>query len=515
MSEANPQNDRVPGSPLDETAEELYDLALCGYLITTADGRILKVNRTFSDWLGYAPEERIAGKRFVDLLTVGGRVFFETHFNLLLRVQTSVTEIALDFVRKDGTVLSTLVNGRQQPEGNGLPALNRFAVINATERRRYERELLATRDLLRTTLSSIGDAVVSTDTSGCITFMNPVAEQLTGWFEDDARGKPIQEVVVLVQEGTTTTIENSVLPALKVGEIVGLTNHTSIIAKDGRCMAIDNGASPIRDENGGVVGEVLIFRDISKQRATQKELAEAQALAQAMIAKLERSNEDLSQFAAVASHDLRSPLNNIMQFAQLLEGRHGGELGESKELLKFLIASAKRMGALIEDLLRYARITSNLPVTSEPVNANVAIDTAIENLQASMTKADAVVTHDVLPKLTVDQTHLVQIFQNLIGNAIHYRGREAPRIHVGVADQRDMYSFSCSDNGVGIAPEYQAQIFEPFKRLHGADRPGSGIGLAICKRVVERSGGKIWVESQVNEGSTFYFTLPKPSSAVK
>ena len=509
MSEANLQNDRVPGSTFYESAEELYNLALCGYLTTTADGRILKVNTTFSNWLGYSPEELIAGQRFVDFLTVGGRMFFETHFNPLLRVQKSVEEIALDFVRKDGTVLSTLVNGRHQPEGDGLPALNRFAVINATERRRYERELLATRDLLRTTLSSIGDAVVSTDINGCVTFMNPVAEQLTGWYLDDARGKPIEEIIVLVQEDTTNTIANPVMHALKVDEIVGLASHTSLVSKNGHRFAIDDSASPIRDENGVVVGGILIFRNISKQRQTQRELAEAQALAQTMIADLKRSNEDLSQFAAVASHDLRSPLNNVMQFAQLLELSHADELGEGKALLGFLVTAAKRMSTLIEDLLRYARITSNLSLPSAPMDANVAIETAIENLQESISRTGAVVTRDRLPIVTLDATHLAQLFQNLIGNAIHYHGAEAPRIHVGVADQTDMYCFSCSDNGVGIAPAYQAQIFEPFKRLHGPERPGSGIGLAICKRVVERSGGRIWVESKLSEGSTFFFSLPK------
>ena len=510
MSEASPQDSQ--SAARDETAEELHDLALCGYLTTTADGRILKVNRTFSDWLGYTPKDLLAGKRFADLLTVGGRMFFETHLSLLLRVQSSVQEIALDFVRKDGTVLSTLVNGQQQAEANGQPTLNRFAVINATERRRYERELLATRDLLRITLSSIGDAVVSTDADGRITFMNAVAEKLTGWHQDEARGKAIQEVVVLVREDTTTRIETPVLHSLRVGGTVGLPYYTSLISADGRCIAIDDSASPIRDENGAVVGGVLIFRDISKQRDTERKLAEAQALAQTMIGELKRSNEDLSQFATVASHDLRSPLNNIMQFAQLLERGHGDDLGDGKELLGLIITSGRRMSALIDDLLQYARIASNLSAVNEHVDANAALETAIENLQADITKTSAVVTHDFLPTVILDPTHLAQIFQNLIGNAIHYRSSAAPRIHIGVLDQENFYRFSCTDNGVGIAPQHQAQIFEPFKRLHGSNRPGSGFGLAICTRVVERARGKIWVESQVNEGSTFFFTLPMISS---
>lgn len=511
MNDADPTSDQHGPLPLYETTEGLYDLASCGYLTTTADGQILKANQTFSKWLGYAPEELLSGKRFVELLTVGGRMFFETHVNLLLRVQHSVEEIALDFICKDGNVLSTLVNGRQNPAGSNYPALNLYAVFKATERRTYERELLAARDLLRTTLSSIGDAVVSTDAEGRVTFMNPVAEKLSGWDQDEARGKAIQDVVVLVREDTSAPIENPVLHALRVGKIVGLANHTTLISKSGNRIPVDDSASPIHDDNGTVIGGVLIFRDISKQRQIQRELTEAQALAQTMIVELQRSNGDLAQFAAVASHDLRSPLNNIMQFAQLLERRHGDALGDGKELLGILITSAKRMGMLIEDLLRYARITSSVSVLNEPVDANSQLKAAIDNLQASISKSGAVVTHDVLPIILLDQTHLLQIFQNLIGNAIHYRSQEAPRIHLAATREGEMFRFSCTDNGVGIDPEYHAQIFEPFKRLHGSDRPGSGIGLATCKRIVERAGGEIWVESRVGEGSTFFFTLPKAS----
>ncbi|MCU1329865.1 MAG: domain S-box [Bryobacterales bacterium] len=513
MSENTRQNGQAPAVPLYGTAEELCDLAAFGLLVTGPDGHVLQANRTLSQWLGYNPQELLAGKRFTDLLTVGGKIFFETHFRLLLRVQSSVEEIALDFVRKDGSVLPALINGRQQPAADGQPGLHFFAIFNATERRKYERELLATRDLLRITLSSIGDAVVSTDADGRVTFMNPEAEKLSGWYEDDARGKAIDEVTVMVREDTTIRIENPVLHALRTGEVVGLANHTSLLSKDGRCIAIDDSAAPIRDDRGVVVGGVLIFRDISKQRATQKKLTEAQALAQAMIDELKRSNEDLSQFAAVASHDLRSPLNNVMQFAQLIDLRYGDRLGDGRDLMNHLIAAARRMSALIEDLLRYAKFTSDISVATELTDANRQVDTAIEVLEASICGSHATVTHDALPMVTLDPTHLVQIFQNLIGNAIHYRGPEAPRIHIGVADEEGMYRFSCADNGVGIDAGYQAQIFEPFKRLHGPDRPGSGIGLAICKRIVERAGGRIWVESRVNEGSTFFFTLPKVSSA--
>jgi PAS domain S-box-containing protein len=511
VSTIEPTNDHTSTFSFNESIEELYEQAPCGYLTTTIDGRIVKVNRTLLDWLGYQSDDLAGKKRLVDLLTVGGRMYFETHFNLLLRIQESVDEIALDVVCRDGRIFPALINARQKRDSAGQPVLNRFTIFNATERRIYEREILAARDLFRTTLASIGDAVVATDAEGRITFMNGEAERLSGWNEDEVVGKPIESVLFLQREDNRESIENPVKQAIRVGEIVGLANHTVLVNKDGRVISVDDSASAIHDGNGNVIGGVLVFRDVTERRKDQRALAEAQALAQSMIVELRRSNDDLSQFAAVASHDLRSPLNNVMTIAQLLEHRYSDELGDGKEMLGMLIAAAKRMGALIEDLLRYARITSEMAAPADVVDAGSQVAAAVQNLEASIRKSGATVTYDPLPSVRIDGTYLTQIFQNLIGNAIHYRGSDTPKIHVSVADQGDLWIFSCADNGIGIASQYHAQIFEPFKRLHGHDRSGSGIGLAICKKIVERFGGRIWVESEEEKGSKFLFTLPKAS----
>jgi PAS domain S-box-containing protein len=358
VSTIEPTNDDTSSLSFNESIEELYEQAPCGYLTTTIDGRIVKVNRTFLDWLGYQSDDLSGKKHLVDLLTVGGRMYFETHFNLLLRMQESVNEIALDVICKDGRILPALINARQKRDSAGQPVLNRFTIFNATERRMYERDILAARDLFRTTLASIGDAVVATDAQGRITFMNGEAERLSGWREDEALGKPIEDVFLLQREDNQESIENPVRHAIRVAEVVGLANHTVLVSKDGHIIGVDDSASPIRDGAGNVIGGVLVFRDVTERRNEQRALMEAQARAQSMIAELQRSNDDLSQFAAVASHDLRSPLNNVMTLAQLLERRYSDEHGDGKEILGMLITSAKRMGALIEDLLRYARIMS-------------------------------------------------------------------------------------------------------------------------------------------------------------
>lgn len=513
MEAATGDNDHSFKSALDESAEELYEMAPCGYLTTAVDGRILKVNRTLTEWVGYEREELLDGKRIMDLLTVGGKIFYETHFNLLLRMQTSVDEIALDIICKSGNILPVLLNARQKRDAAGQPILNRFTIFNATERRTYERDLLAARDLFRTTLASIGDAVIATGAEARVTFINSVAEELSGWKHETALGRHINEVITLVREDSGAKIENPITHALRTGAIVGLENHTILISKDGRHIPVDDSASPVRDANGSILGGVLVFRDISQRRAAEKTLSEAHRRLTERAAELARSNEDLSQFAHVASHDLRSPLRTIIQLSQLLQRNHEEKLGDDgRKLVNYVVGAGQRMADLIEDLLSYARASADDNDAASPVDANRQLELALENLTAVITESGAIITHDALPVISINATSLVQIFQNLIANAIRYRRQEAPLIHVAAQDQGTVWQFSCKDNGLGVPPEYQKLIFEPFKRLHGTERPGSGIGLAVCKRIIERYRGKIWVESQVNdEGSTFFFTIPKSS----
>jgi light-regulated signal transduction histidine kinase (bacteriophytochrome) len=225
-------------------------------------------------------------------------------------------------------------------------------------------------------------------------------------------------------------------------------------------------------------------------------------------AELRRSNEDLSQFAYVASHDLRSPLKTVTMFSQLLERKYGDTLGEGKELLAQITTATRRMASLIDDLLRFSTISATRQYAASLVDANKSLATAIDNLRSSIEESGAVVEYDRLPQILIDETSLVQLFQNLLGNAIRYRSEQSPRMVVSAVPHDGFWRFSCRDNGIGIAPEYTSRIFEPFKRLHGPEVPGSGIGLAVCRKIVQRYGGDIWVESTVGEGSTFYFTLP-------
>jgi PAS domain S-box-containing protein len=362
----------------------------------------------------------------------------------------------------------------------------------------------ASRDLLHTTLTSIGDAVIATDNDGRVTFMNVVAEELTGWKQIEAAGQTLHSVFAIVNEETRQPAPNPALKALREGTIGGLANHTVLISRDGAERPIDDSAAPIRNTHGKVIGAVLVFRDISERRQTEER---TRRLNQALL----RTNQDLQQFAYAASHDLKEPLRTVATCLQLALRNYSGKVldKDAGQLMEVAVAGAQRMHALVEALLEYSRAGEVAESMIEPVRVDKLVRDAITNLQSAIKEANALVSFGQLPEVTANPLHLAQLFQNLIGNALKYRSDQPPHIKVSALEQDQYWVFTVEDNGIGIQPEYQAQIFGIFKRLHGNEYPGTGIGLAICKKIVDRHGGSIWVESELGKGSRFSFTLPR------
>lgn len=244
----------------------------------------------------------------------------------------------------------------------------------------------------------------------------------------------------------------------------------------------------------------VLQAEISMRQASEVKLKQT-------MSDLARSNAELEQFAYVASHDLQEPLRMITSFTQLLESRNRDKLDkDAGEFIEFIVDGTTRMQTMIENLLAYSRVGSR-GKSFEPTDCEAVLKEALSNLKVAIEKNDAEITSDTLPVVMADSMQMVQLLQNLIGNAIKYRKEEQPRVHISALQENDEWIFSIKDNGTGIAPEYFEQIFVIFQRLHSGQK-GTGIGLAICKKIVERHGGRIWVESEVGKGSTFYFTIP-------
>jgi PAS domain S-box-containing protein len=279
-------------------------------------------------------------------------------------------------------------------------------------------------------------------------------------------------------------------------EVVGPPSGTGA----GRFWSIS--CSPVTTE-GRVLGLQVVIQDISERKQADEDLRKSNA-------RLRRANEDLEQFAFSAAHDLQEPLRSVAIYSQMLQKKFGGLLGaDGDEYIGYTVQGALRMKQLVADLLAYTQASFSDGAIAEPISANEALTQALSNLRAGVAEAGADITVSELPSVRMRKVHLVQLFQNLISNSIKYRNQEPLRIRVNAKRQSDEWLFTIKDNGIGIDPQYQKQVFGIFKRLHRHEEyPGTGIGLAICRRILEQHGGRIWVESKYGEGATFLFTLP-------
>lgn len=297
--------------------------------------------------------------------------------------------------------------------------------------------------------------------------------------------------------GTDTPLTPEEWPmarSLLKGETV-INEELDILGKDYTRGTMISSSMPIKDNSGRITGGLVVFTDITKQKKLEGEL--------------KRSNKELEQFAYVASHDLKEPLRMVTSYLQLLETRNRDKLDDaSKQYLHFAMDGSGRMQAMIGDILVYSRVeTKGAPLA--PVDMNDVLTTVVKDFRVSIEESGASITHAYLPKVVADKTQIVLLLENLVGNAIKYRDVAAPQINISAHSAGKEWVFAIKDNGIGIDPKYQDRLFRMFSRLHTREEyAGTGMGLAIAKKIVERHGGRIWVESEPGNGSTFCFTIP-------
>jgi len=359
------------------------------------------------------------------------------------------------------------------------------------ERTQSERHLSQYAELL----DLAHDTIIVRDLERRILSWNRGAENTYGWTRAEAVG---QDIHALLQTQFSESLGAVMSTLFQEGQWEGELLHT---CKNGELLIMESRKVLQRDAAGWPTGILEINRDVTARRRAEQALEER-------ARELARSNADLEQFANVASHDLQEPLRMVASYTQLLAKRYGGQLDERADRwIGYAVDGANRMQTLINDLLAYSRVGTRGGQLAA-ISADAALAAALANLRLTIREAGAEIVQEPLPWVLGDGTQLIQLFQNLIGNAVKFRGTESPRVEIAVRREGDEWMFSVRDNGIGVEPEFRERIFVIFQRLHERDRyAGTGIGLAISKRIVERHGGRIWLESQPGEGTTFYFTL--------
>ncbi len=356
------------------------------------------------------------------------------------------------------------------------------------------------------------DAMLAIDLDGKVIVWNHTMEEMTGIRREEIIGKGNYEYAIPFYGARRPILIDLVLDPDEE-----LEKKYSYISRKGNCLVaeLDTSitvgrkeiflwakASPMYDSNRNIIGAIESMRNITNRKLAENSLRE-------YTRALELSNEELEKFAYVASHDLQEPLRMVVSYVQLLARRYKGKLDDNADdFINYAVDGAKRMQVLINDLLAYSR-TGTQGKDFEEIDCGEILDYTLTNLRSVIERNGTTITHGFLPNVMADKTQFRQLLQNLISNAIKFRSEEPPHIHISAERTGEDWLFSMRDNGIGIDPEYNERIFEIFQRLHGRkDYPGTGIGLAICKKIVERHGGRIWVDSQIGEGSTFNFTIP-------
>jgi PAS domain S-box-containing protein len=378
----------------------------------------------------------------------------------------------------------------------------------ALQQYKLTREVFQEHGWLRTVLASMSDGVIATDLEGRVKFMNPVAESLTGCNVADALGRPIEEIYVLHEEDGTPLSECQLRGVLATNRAIGRGRF--LLAGRGNSMIfVEDSAAPIRNAERKVTGAVAVITDVTERERSESERRR-------LLTELERSNVELSRFSYSLSHDLQGPANSIAALSELLrQGKEGEVNAGQAKILTMMTEAAGGMQRLITSMLNFAQIGHG-DISIEPVPVSELIETVCVRLSDAIQTPGARIEYESLPVIEADRIQLEQLFQNLLSNAIQYRkAGETPHISISAEKVGEEWAFSVTDNGQGIPTEWLQRIFEPLKRLHGRDIPGTGLGLALCQRIVERHGGRIWAESAgIGRGTTIRFVLPELHSRI-
>lgn len=477
----------------EERYRKLVELAPDGILVQS-EGIISFVNASAAKSLGADSPAQIIGRSIWDLVHPDYRQVVEGRIGTMTETGAPAPLIEERFLRFDGS--SIVVEVAATPfTWRGKPAVEVW-FRDISGRKQMEDALRESEERYRTLVELSPDGI-AIHSEGKIIFANQTTAGLVGAKSpEELIGKPIWDFVdphyrTIAAERIKAVIEKKKLVPF-IEEVFLRLDGTPYVAEV---------ASTVFTHRGKLAIQTWI-RDVTWRKKAAEEVKQA-------MADLERSNKELEQFAYAVSHDLREPLRVVTNFTQLLERRYKGKLDkDADEFITVVVDGAARMDKMIDDLLEYSRVGTRGQAFG-PTDCEAALEQALANLKGAIEESKAVVSHDPLPTVTGDASQIARLLQNLISNAIKFRRQKAPRVHIAAKKEWNEWIFSVRDDGIGIAKEDFPRLFQVFSRLHGrGEYPGTGVGLAICKRIVGRHGGRIWVQSQAGKGSTFYFTIP-------
>lgn len=460
--------------------------------IVHREGKIIFANKAAGNLLGAESEEELLNLNVRDLLHYSFKEKVMTRIEQMTKYMKQVPVIDITVKRLDGTYVDVSV-ASTPVYYHAIPHIITI-LRDITERKKAEE----VQSRLASIVLTSSDAIYALSIEGYFKSWNPGAERLYGYSEKEVIGNSL--TMLLPPENYSEM--NYILKKISKGESIE-SYETQRIRKDKTIIDVSISISPIEDSSGLITGASTIARDITFKKRVEQELKK-------YAEDLAMSNEELYVFSYAASHDLQEPLRTIQAFVNLLNAKYKHKLDEEvDEYIDAAYDGVSRMYRLITDFLTYSRVGSQAAIM-EDVDCNEVLKDALTNVRVAVKESKARINHYSLPSVYGNKLQLTQVFQNLISNAIKYKGERAPAIEISAIKKNGLWQFSVKDNGIGIEQWFSERIFIVFQKLHDHKKyPGSGIGLALCKRVVEKHGGKIWFESEVGKGSTFFFTLPE------
>ena len=390
----------------------------------------------------------------------------------------------------------------------------RITIEMALQRHTAEQRLRQMERWLATTLKSIGDAVITTDMSGQITFMNPIAQKLTGWTDTEAIGRSCMAVFRAVEAKSGQPIPSPVQRAMQEGAVVQLDSPILLRTRSGSEIPIDDSAAPIRDDKGAVTDAVLVFRDCTERLRVEAEVRalneQLEQRVRTRTAELDAANKQLESFSYSVAHDLRAPLRAIQRFAGLLAEHHAkANDAEAQRCIGIVSENAERMGQMVDHFLHLARI-SRMALRMRPIAMPDLVQSILAELELPSRHPNVQVELHALPDAEGDEGLLRQVWINLLSNALKFTKKNPkPHIEISGRTEHGHTRYSIRDNGVGFDPQQAEKLFLTFQRLHSSDDfDGTGVGLSIVQRIVQQHTGRVWAEGEVGRGATFHFSLP-------